>query len=509
VTLERYVGSAFRRTFIALTWLAVISSACHPQVRLKPDPTTAKSTTDLRRSIDSILSDQALGHGIWGVLVRSLKSNDTLYELNARKLFIPASNMKTVTLAAAAERLGWDFAYETRLLAAGRIDANRLDGDLVIVGSGDPSIVIAGGEADRLFDDWAAKLSAAGIRVVSGRLIGDDNAFDDEELGFGWSWDDLPDDYAAGVSALQFNESTVRVTIAPGPGVGDVAAVSMSPGGSGLSLDNDIKTTAAETPARITAKRLPGSSRLVLRGSMPLKSAPATRDVSVDNPTQFFVNLARSALIARGIDIRGPAVDIDDIADAPPRADAQPIASHKSAPLSQLAVRLMKISQNLYAETMFKSLGAAVGMPTFVAARTQVMLNVAPMGVADGDLIVRDGSGLSRYDFVSPAALVSILTYIHGDDRFRDPFLATLPIAGRDGSLSNRMKATPAENNARGKTGSMTGVRTLSGYVTTADGEPLVFATMANNFETTPDVVNKATDAIVVKLAEFRRSPTK
>jgi D-alanyl-D-alanine carboxypeptidase/D-alanyl-D-alanine-endopeptidase (penicillin-binding protein 4) len=169
----------------------------------------------------------------------------------------------------------------------------------------------------------------------------------------------------------------------------------------------------------------------------------------------------------------------------------------------------MKISQNLYAETFLKSLCAAAGTPSFVAGRSAVQTTLQTWGVEANDLIDRDGSGLTRYDFVTPAALVTILTHIHGDERLRDSFLATLPIAGRDGSLSNRMKSTPADNNARAKTGSMTGVRTLSGYVTTADGEPLVFAIMANNFETTPDVVNKTTDAIVVKLAEFRRAATR
>jgi serine-type D-Ala-D-Ala carboxypeptidase/endopeptidase (penicillin-binding protein 4) len=481
-------------------------SACRPAtVRLKPDATTARAQAALQRSIDTILRDPALAHGYWGVLVKSLKTDETVYELNARKLFIPASNMKIVTLAAAAERLGWDYTYETRLLAAGRIEAGRLDGDLLVVGSGDPSIVVADGVADRLFDDWASKLTAAGVRTVLGRVIGDDNAFDDDELGFGWSWDDLPDDYAAGVSALQFNENAVRLTVAPGPRVDDFAAVSLALSASGLVVDSAVKTSVPNAPASITAHRFPGRARLELRGSIPLGSAPVSRLVSVDNPTLFFANVLRNALIARGIDVRGAAVDIDDVSDPPARTNARPIASHRSPPLSQLAVRLMKVSQNLYAETLFKTMGAAVGMPTYAAARTQVGLILGGMGIGDTDLIVRDGSGLSRYDFLSPAALVTILTHANRDERLRELFAATLPIAGRDGSLSGRMKSTPAEGNVRAKTGSMTGVRTLSGYVTTADGEALVFAIMANNFETPPLTITNAADAIVVKLATFRR----
>ena len=416
--------------------------------------------------------------------------------------------MKVVTLAAAAERLGWDFSYETRLLTAGRIEAGRLEGDLLVVGSGDPSIGTAEGMSERLFDEWASRLEAAGVRTVAGRVVGDDDAFDDEGLGFGWSWDDLPDDYAAGVSALQFNENAVRLTVAPGAAVGDFAAISLAPAGSGLIVDSELRTSAADAAASITARRLPGSSRLTLRGSIPVGASPATRVVSVDNPTVFFVNMLRSALIARGIDVRGSAVDIDDVSNAPARSGATAVGSHRSPPLSVLGARLMKVSQNLYAETLLKTIAAAAGTPTFAEGRTQVQAAMQGWSVGGSDLIVRDGSGLSRYDYVSPAALVTILTHIDRDERLRTPFAATLPIAGRDGTLANRMKATPAEGNARAKTGSMTGVRTLAGYVTTADGEPLVFAIMANNFETPPLTITNAADAIVVKLAQFRRAET-
>ena len=444
----------------------MLSAACHPQFRLKPAATTHPASpvlAALARDIDTILNDAALAHGYWGVLIKSLTTDETLFALNARKLFIPASNMKIVTLAAAAERLGWDYTYETRLLAAGPIDAGRLDGDLVVVGSGDPSLMAD--DSSGVFAGWADHLQAMGVRTIAGRVVGDDNTFDDEALGFGWSWDDLPDDYAAGVSALQFNENAVRLTVVPGAGVDDFAAISLSPAGSDLTVESELRTSGPDAPVRITARRLPGSARLVLHGSIPIGSSPSTRVVSVDNPTIFFVNALRTALITRGIDVRGPAVDIDDVRDPPSETGATLIASHRSAPLSQLAVRLMKISQNLYAETLLKTLGAAVGTPTFAAARHQVELILGSWGVDAGELIDRDGSGLSRYDYVSPAALVTILTHISRDERLRAPFEATLPIAGRDGSLGNRMKGTPAEGNARAKTGSMSNVRALSGSV--------------------------------------------
>ena len=485
----------------ALTLLA----ACHATVRPAPPAFPAlPAVASLQRDIDAILAAPSLEHGYWGVLVKSLKSADTLYERDARKLMMPASNMKIVTLAAAAEKLGWDYTYVTNVFAAGPIEDGMLRGDLVVVGSGDPSIISA--EAEALFGDWAERLKRAGVRTVAGRVVGDDRAFDDIGLGFGWSWDDLPDDYAAGVSALQFNENAVRVSVTPGPAAGESAGVSISPSGSGLAIVSAVTTAAAGSATSIGARRLPWSMRLALHGTIAAGAAPATLTVSVENPTLFFATALRDALIAHGLDIRGPAVAVGDIRDPPAHAPA-PIAAHRSPPLSTLAVRLMKASQNLYAETLLKTLSArGAGRPADAeSGRKEAAAALAPWGIDAGALIQRDGSGLSRYDYVTADALVAILAHVDRDDRLRTPFEAALPIAGRDGTLASRMKGTPAEGNARAKTGSMSNVRALSGYVTSASGEPLVFSVLANNFDAPAETISRTEDAIVVRLASFMR----
>ena len=222
--------------------------------------------------------------------------------------------------------------------------------------------------------------------------------------------------------------------------------------------------------------RLPGSTTLELRGSIPLGAAPSTLAVSVDNPTLFFVSALRDALIANGIDVRGPAVDIDDIADRRRGRRSAPLVTYQSPPLSTLAVRLMKVSQNLYAETFLKTLGTAAGSPTAAAGRTAAQTILQSMGRAAGRADPCATVRGSRATTSSrPRRWSRSSTHVDRDERLRGPFEASLPIAGRDGTLANRMKGTPAEGNARAKTGSMTGVRALSGYVTTADGEPLVF----------------------------------
>ena len=483
---------------------AAPASPARPAPPATPARPASPAIASLRSDIDAILDAPALGHSYWGVLVKSLKSGDTLYERNARRLMMPASNMKIVTLAAAADRLGWDYTYETQLFAAGPIADGILRGDLVAVGSGDPSMMATG--ADTLFAGWADALKHAGVQMIAGRVIGDDNRFEDNGLGFGWSWDDLPDDYAAGVGALQFNENMVRISIAPGPAAGDSAGITVSPPGSGLSCVCAVTTSAAGAPTAIRVRRLPGSMRLELGGTIALASSPAALSVSVENPTLFFATALRDALIARGIDVRGAAVDIDDVSD-PPARGTTPIAAHRSPPLSTLALRLMKDSQNLYAETFLKTLSIRAGDPVATAerGRAEAAAALEAWGVSGADLIQRDGSGLSRYDYVTADALVTILTHIDRDERLRGPFVTSLPIAGRDGSLTNRMKGTAAEGNARAKTGSMSNVRTLSGYVTSASGEPLVFSILANNFEVPPDTINRTTDAIIVRLATLAR----
>jgi D-alanyl-D-alanine carboxypeptidase/D-alanyl-D-alanine-endopeptidase (penicillin-binding protein 4) len=455
----------------------------------------------LQQDIDAILSQPALERSYWGVLVKSLKSDDTLYALNPRKLLMPASSMKIVTLAAAADRLGWEYTYTTRFFSLGQVDNGVLDGDVLVVGGGDPSLGTSDGSAGRAFDSCANRLKALGVRTILGRIIGDDNAFDDEGLGFGWSWDDLPDDYAAGVSALQFNENTARVTVTAGPRAGDVAGVAIEPPGTGLTIDNRLRTGVEGSNLSIDAKRLPGSPRLELRGSIPLGSA-ATRIVSVDNPTLFLVKAFRDALIARGIDVRGPAVDADELPDPPAHDRPVELIAHRSPPLSTLAVRLMKASQNLYAETLLKTIGADMGAPTSLAGRMLAQSVLQDWGIAPEGMILRDGSGLSRYDYVTPETLVTVLMHVARDDKLLGPFEASLPIAGRDGTLATRMKGTPAEGNVRAKTGAMSNVRALSGYATTMAGEPLVFSIIANNFDGSPAAVTAAIDSIVVRLVQ-------
>jgi D-alanyl-D-alanine carboxypeptidase/D-alanyl-D-alanine-endopeptidase (penicillin-binding protein 4) len=485
-------------------------------VRPSPSP-AATAVRNLQREIDAVLAAPILQTGIWGVEIKSLQRDETLFSANAAKLLVPSSDLKILTLAAAADRLGWDYSYETRVEAYGTIDAAApagtgagvLNGDLVMVGTGDPSIENWAGDATRLFQQWADEIKAAGIHTVTGRLVGDDKAFDDNGLGTGWAWDDLDRSYATSVGALQFNENTAQISVAPGETVDADAFVTPSPPSAGLIIRNQVKTAARGTPANIAITRLPASATLLVRGTFALGARPSVHNVSVVNPTQYFVNELRAALVANGIDIKGPAVDIDDVADPPSRLRGTPavLVRHHSPPLSELATTMMRLSQNLYAETLLRTLGRSSGVPSAVGGVAAVRAELDKWNVPANGYTQVDGSGLSRYNYVTPATFVAVLEHVYRDPRLRDPFRATLPIAGRagTGTLENRMKGTAAEGNVRAKTGSLTGAHSLSGYVTSADGEPLVFSIIANNSGASSEVIERAIDAIAVRLAGFSR----
>jgi serine-type D-Ala-D-Ala carboxypeptidase/endopeptidase (penicillin-binding protein 4) len=497
------------RHLIFAVLVALLASACagRPGPVAVPSPPSALSATpriaDLQRELDSLFGAPALDRSLWGVMVQSLENGEVLYRRNSTKLMMPASNMKIVTLAAAAERLGWDYTFETRLLATQPIENGVLKGDLIVVGGGDPSINGRGGSPTRVFEEWADRLRAAGLTRIDGRIVGDDRAFPDEPLGFGWSWDDLGSADAAPVNALQYNENLAEVVARPGDASGSAAKVELRPPESGLVLDAHVTTSDAGVPTHLDLKRLPGSERLSVVGTVPVGSQETVETAAVDDPAGFFARALRAVLIRRGIDVRGEAVGVSRMDAAPDQTGTTVLLSHRSPPLSEIGTVLMKVSQNLYAETLLKTLGAPRGAATAEGGRRVVQEVLERWGVPPDAVVLRDGSGLSRYNYLTAETLVRILRQLYRDPRHRLAFSATLPIGGRDGTIARRMNGTRAEGNVLAKTGSLSNVRALSGYVTTLDGESLAFSIIANNFNLPTPVIDGVTDLAVERLANF------
>jgi serine-type D-Ala-D-Ala carboxypeptidase/endopeptidase (penicillin-binding protein 4) len=464
----------------------------------------------LRDDLGQVFAAPVAARGVWGVDVRSLDTGERLFEHDAGKLMMPASNMKILTLAAAAETLGWDYRYTTTLETTGAIEDGVLHGDLIVRGTGDPTINSRSGRAARVLDEWIGALTAAGIRRIDGRLIGDDQAFDDEGLGAGWAWDYLQYGYAAPVGALQYNEDVAALVVTPASTAGAPPIVHLD-AGSGLTLLNRAVTTAEGAETTIDYRRHLEQPILEVRRMIAIGAKPVTRSVAVVNPTVFFVQSLKDALVARGIEVSGPAVDFDDVApelatSTQMHSTPRVLASTSSPPLREIAVVLMKSSQNLYAETLLKTVGATRGGLGTIGAGQSVLRDLLKAWkVPDDSYVAVDGSGLSRYNYVTAETLTTVLEQMYRDPRHRDAFVATLPIAGKDGTVSTRMRRTRAEGNAVAKTGSISNVRSLSGFVRTRDGEMVVFSILANDFVIPSPTINWIADLAVETLSNFTR----
>ncbi len=408
---------------------------------------------------------------------------------------MPGSNMKILTLAAAADLLGWDYRFETRLVTTAPLESGVLHGDLIVVGGGDPSISERSDERGVL-QAMARQLREAGVRQIDGRVIGDDDLFDDQELGDGWAWDNLPYGYSAPVTALEYNEGSVDLVIRAGASTGDPVGIQVRPDGSGLEVENRLVTVSETGEGTLDMERRPGSSHLVVRGQIPARAEAFARTASVNNPTLFFVNAFRGALVAEGLQVAGDSVDIDDLSPKPDLAGARTLAARRSPPLAQVATSMMKVSQNQYAELLLKTIGG----------KQIERERLRALGIADDSYIIADGSGLSRYNYVTAETIVRILQIFHERPAGASAFVATLPIAGRDGTLARRLIGTPAEGKVRAKSGTIDNVRAISGYVEDGDGETLVFSIIASNFSVPLAQIDAAVDKALVRLATFRCS---
>jgi D-alanyl-D-alanine carboxypeptidase/D-alanyl-D-alanine-endopeptidase (penicillin-binding protein 4) len=483
----------------ALTGLLGLPGAAAPA----PVQTAAVQADQL----DALFDDPVLARALVAVRIDRLADAATgypgavLYRRNPGKLVMPGSNMKLLTLAVAADRLGWDYRYETRLESAGSVRNGTLQGDLVVVGGGDPSIVAQDGGPAPLFAETADALWTSGVRRVDGRLVGDDGRFDQAGWGAGWSWDYLDAGYAAPSGALSYNENTVLVRVVAGARPGDVATVELTPPGHPFVLHNLVTTGPAGSDVTVTVTRPPGSVELTVHGSIPAGGDPVLRTAAIDQPTRFFLEGLRAALIARGIPVGGPSVRLSDLTD-PPAGPRRVLATRQSLPLSALAGYFIKVSQNFYADMLLKTLGQEAGSAgSIVEGRRVVHDTLVSWGAAPDAFVMDDGSGLSRLDYVTADTVVTVLTHAWMDERLRGPFVAALPVGGKDGTLAARMKGTILEGRVEAKTGTIANVRALSGYLETVGGDHIVFSIIANNFTAQASAVDRIVEAALAAVA--------
>ncbi len=479
--------TAHRGSVAAVAVVALLTSACAarqaPDVRTASAPASASGAADasapsaLATDVDRRFA-AATATALWSVRIERADTGAVLVDRNAGRLLIPASNMKIVTLAAAATRLGWDFRFQTRLHATGARHGHALRGDLVVVGGADPTIG-RGPDPLATFRDWARQLRAQGIQRIDGDLIGDPTRFGEDWLGGAWSWDDLPYGYAAKYSGLIFDENVVRLRVQPGPAPGQPARIALSPDVFEFHVRARVETSPAGEAPTLAVHRDGQSPVVEVTGSIPHGGPPVERTLAVDDPARFFLGVLRQTLAGEGIEVRG-RTRVERTDDT---ALGAPLIVHASPPLPEVARRLMKVSQNLYGEVLLRALtaDAAAGAAPAADARRALQDAIGAIGVPTGSVQGLDGSGLSRRDFVTAEALITLLRHMDVEPH-REPFRATLPVAGRDGTLARRFTGNPCEGRLIAKTGTLAHARALSGYITSASGTPYVFAVIANNF---------------------------
>lgn len=468
-----------------------------------PAAANADATT-LSNELDSLLANSELTGGNVGLVVVNTDTGATLYSKQADNLLLPASDEKLVTSAAAMNVLGPSYTFGTSVATTGSVAGSTLSGNLYLKGTGDPTMLYSD------YSNLAAQVAASGITTVSGDLVADDTYFDSTRLGPAWSWDDEPYYYDAQVSALTVAPSTnydagsVSVTVTPGT-AGQPPTVTMTPANTYVTIANSATTGAAGSGSSISINRAAGSNTITVSGSIGSNSGATSSEMSVDNPTGFVASLFRQALAANGVTVQG-GTDFQ-----PTPSGATQVTSHSSAPLSQILVPFLKLSNNLIAEALTKAAGRKVsGVGSFAAGVAAFSSALSGLGITSSAEKQVDGSGLSRMDLITPDQLAQLLVKAESQSWYQTWYNA-LPIAGNSaplvgGTLASRMVGTAAANNVHAKTGSMTGVSALSGYVTSADGEHLVFSLVENAF--LPSSVKNVEDAVAEQLASYSATST-
>jgi serine-type D-Ala-D-Ala carboxypeptidase/endopeptidase (penicillin-binding protein 4) len=496
----------------------------------------ARTLAELQGRIQQIVNQPVLEPGFFAVKIVSLDTGAVIFEQDENKFVRPASNMKLYTVATAFDRLTPDYRFITSVYAKEKIDDGKVKGDLIIYGRGDPSIAARFNNGDYFkgINDLADRIVAAGVKRVKGDLVGDESYFNGAPFGSGWEWEDLTWSYGAPVSALSINDNAIDLNVKPGERVGAAVTYTTGPPSSSfLTIVNRATTSARGSRSALRIYRGLGANTLELSGTLPLGDAGWVGGVAIPDPALAFVSMLRDALVKRGVKIDGRVRTSTRSADSVlPRTApggfgsgsmAQfpiEIASLQSPPFSIIAAHTMKPSQNQYTELILRTLGRSPqvldnsgesrplsGDNQSARDDEEAGLNAVrnflrAAGVSESNVALNDGSGLSRNDLISANVTVQLLTFMTRHKYFPQ-FREALPIAGVDGTLRNRMRGTAAEGNVRAKTGSLSSVASLAGYVTTASGERLVFSMMLNNYPDAAAVRRESIDAIAVLLASF------
>jgi D-alanyl-D-alanine carboxypeptidase/D-alanyl-D-alanine-endopeptidase (penicillin-binding protein 4) len=389
----------------------------------------------------------------------------------------------------------------------------------VLVGRGDPNLSNRkfpfelkesfDGPPEKALRELAEQLAAKGVKKISGDVVGEDSYFARERYPNGWEIDDMVWEYGAAISALVVNDNTATITLTPGV-AGERVQDSVGPRTPDFVVDNRVLTSAANVKADLTLTRGPGAHLVVLTGTLPEKSAPRKLVLGIEEPALSAATLLKAALEERGMRVDGGVRARHEAIAEPTGVTPTVLAEHVSVPLRDAVKLVNKISQNLHAEVLLR---AAMRQSATWNSPDELMKFAADfyarVGIAPGDVMQTDGSGLSRHDMVTPRAVVTLLRWAQTQPWF-ESYYTSLPVAGLDGTLEDRMKNTPAAGRVHAKTGSVEHVRSMSGFADTPGGRRLIFSFLSNN---QGGKNHETTDALgglcVAMIEEFNMVPAK
>jgi D-alanyl-D-alanine carboxypeptidase/D-alanyl-D-alanine-endopeptidase (penicillin-binding protein 4) len=497
---------------------------------LAPALALSVSAASLPESIDRLLASSAAARSaFWGIQIVDLASGKTLYEQNADRFFIPASNTKLFTTALALTRLGPDFTFQTRVMAGQPPDAEgRIAGGVRLVGGGDPNLSARAvpyrpgpvtGNPLAALEDLAGQVAARGVKRIDGGIVGDDTWYLWEPYATGWAIDDPRSDDGPPISALTINDNTFTLGVHPGAAVGEMAALSLNPPVEFYRLDNRIRTVPAGSDRRLHFERVPGSPDVRLWGAIPLHDHGQDVLLGIEDPALYAAMALGELLEQRGITVTGQAAarhqyahDVAELAPAPTPAPAQnpaappgaaiELARHTSAPFLEDLRITDKVSQNLHAELALRAVARARrNLGSFEAGWEELKTFLDEAGIDPGAYNLLDGSGLSRLNLVTPSAVVKLLGYMFNSPA-RGNWISLLPVGGQDGTLSARFADTPAAGRIHAKTGSLSHVSALSGYVQRLDGRWIAFSVLVNNYNGSAADVRAIMDRLCALIME-------
>jgi D-alanyl-D-alanine carboxypeptidase/D-alanyl-D-alanine-endopeptidase (penicillin-binding protein 4) len=433
------------------------------------------------QNLKTIIKEAPNQEAFWSVTVRDQQGN-ILEQHNAEKVIIPASNQKLVTTAALLDHFGADFRFETVIYGNGTLNNGTWTGDLIIVGSGDPSISgdLYDGDRYHVFKSYVKQLKEAGIQRITGNLIADVSLFDEQVYPKGWDWYDFSFYYGVQVSPLSFNNNAVDLEVFAEGEIGDAPRISWFPDSTDyVTFINQQVITHPNTEYDEYYRRELGGNTITLGSTLP-QGYYEDESLSVDDPPKYFLHSFRNYLTGNGIEVEG---DLEISFEGMDNSETDQLAIHRSHPLGKLIEWTNKESDNFYTEMMTKTLSAQKSglKGSFEDGIFHIRNFLFETGLDTIHVQMNDASGMAGGNFNTTQNLSQLLVEMQLHECF-EAYFKSMSVAGIDGTLAHRMKGTPLYKNFKGKSGFVTGVRTLSGYMNARTGKPLIVSIATNNY---------------------------